>query len=135
MRVWVQGPLSPPLPNCPHHPANGQLVGAILGSAFLYTTVPHAAQSALGSNSIQPGVSVGNAMTGEILLTFVLVRTAGGGGGGSGWPAWDAQLPNRLGSPRVSTGLGCHGQPDAGAIRKHSGAWGLGTRRTAVPVS
>ncbi|KAL4424740.1 hypothetical protein ABPG77_000083 [Micractinium sp. CCAP 211/92] len=50
-----------------------QLVGAILGSAFLYATVPHASQSALGSNKLQPGVTVGNAMTGEILLTFVLV--------------------------------------------------------------
>lgn len=67
---------APPPPNHPQStptPPPTQLVGAILGSAFLYATVPHASQSALGSNKLQPGVTVGNAMTGEILLTFVLV--------------------------------------------------------------
>ncbi|EFN52412.1 hypothetical protein CHLNCDRAFT_13804, partial [Chlorella variabilis] len=50
-----------------------QLVGAILGSSFLYATVPHAAASTLGSNAIARGVSTGNAFVGEAVMTFVLV--------------------------------------------------------------
>ncbi|KAI3430305.1 hypothetical protein D9Q98_004901 [Chlorella vulgaris] len=50
-----------------------QIVGAILGSSFLFATVPNSNSSALGSNSIAPGVSTGNAMMGEIVMSFVLV--------------------------------------------------------------
>ncbi|KAI3432415.1 hypothetical protein D9Q98_003969 [Chlorella vulgaris] len=50
-----------------------QIVGAILGSSFLFATIPDANSSSLGSNSIAPGVAVGNAMMGEIVMTFVLV--------------------------------------------------------------
>lgn len=50
-----------------------QVVGAILGSAFLKATIPNSANSGLGSNSISPGVSEGNAFVGEAVMTFVLV--------------------------------------------------------------
>lgn len=52
-----------------------QLVGAILGSSFLYATVPHAAASTLGSNAIARGVSTGNAFVGEAVRAL---RCAGG---------------------------------------------------------
>jgi glycerol uptake facilitator-like aquaporin len=48
-------------------------VGAILGSSFLFATIPNSDSSALGSNAPAPGVSVGNAIMGEIVMTFVLV--------------------------------------------------------------
>lgn len=47
-------------------------MGAILGSSFLYATIPNAANSPLGSNKIAPGVSWGNAFMGEIVMTAVL---------------------------------------------------------------
>ena len=50
-----------------------QCVGAILGSAFLAASLPSAARQTLGSNKIAPGVGWGNALCGEIIMTFVLV--------------------------------------------------------------
>jgi hypothetical protein len=50
-----------------------QVVGAILGSAFLYGTIPNSSESSLGSNSVSTGVSNGNAFLGEVSLQ------------GSGW--------------------------------------------------
>lgn len=55
-----------------------QIVGAILGSSFLFSTVPNSNSSALGSNSIAPGVSTGNAMMGEIVSAVAgWLRTVG----------------------------------------------------------
>ncbi|PRW57994.1 aquaporin-1 isoform X1 [Chlorella sorokiniana] len=51
----------------------GQFTGAILGSSFLFATIPNASSSTLATNMIAPGVAVGNAMMGEIVMTFVLV--------------------------------------------------------------
>ncbi|GAB4820145.1 hypothetical protein N2152v2_007191 [Parachlorella kessleri] len=50
-----------------------QIVGAILGSSFLYGVIPNSSNSSLGSNKIAHGVSVGNAFLGEAVMTFVLV--------------------------------------------------------------
>ncbi|GAB4814534.1 hypothetical protein N2152v2_001580 [Parachlorella kessleri] len=50
-----------------------QIVGAILGSAFLLGVIPDGSDSALGSNRVAPGVSNGNAFLGEAVMTFVLV--------------------------------------------------------------
>jgi MIP family channel proteins len=50
-----------------------QIVGAILGSSFLYATIPNSGASSLGSNTLAAGVSTGNAIMGEIVMTFVLV--------------------------------------------------------------
>lgn len=61
------------------HPIQGianvcaQVVGAILGASFLRGTLPDGGDSTLGSNSLAPGVSVGNAFLGEAVMTFVLV--------------------------------------------------------------
>ena len=52
-----------------------QLLGSILGAGLLYGTVPNAAKSGLGTNALQPGVSVGNAILGEIVMTMTLVFT------------------------------------------------------------
>lgn len=38
------------------------LLAAILGSSFLFATIPNASSSTLGTNMIAPGVTVGNAM-------------------------------------------------------------------------
>ena len=50
-----------------------QLIGAILGAAFLAATIPSSQQLSLGSNVIANGIGIGNALVGEILMTFVLV--------------------------------------------------------------
>jgi len=50
-----------------------QIVGAILGAAFLDATIPDGSEGALGSNQISPGVGFGNALAGEIIMTAVLV--------------------------------------------------------------
>jgi MIP family channel proteins len=50
-----------------------QIVGAILGAAFLDATIPDGSEGALGSNQISPGVGYGNALAGEIIMTAVLV--------------------------------------------------------------
>jgi hypothetical protein len=44
-----------------------QIVGAILGSSFLYATIPNSGASSLGSNTLAAGVSTGNAIMGEIV--------------------------------------------------------------------
>lgn len=62
-------PSAPPLFSCP---LPLQIVGAILGSAFLYATIPNSSESPLGSNRIAPGVGYGNALCGEIVMTWVL---------------------------------------------------------------
>lgn len=49
-----------------------QIVGAILGSGFLYGTIPEGNENTLGSNIISPGVGFGNALLGEIVMTTVL---------------------------------------------------------------
>lgn len=49
-----------------------QIVGAILGSGFLYGTIPAGNENSLGSNVIAPGVGSGNALLGEIVMTCVL---------------------------------------------------------------
>ena len=49
-----------------------QIVGAILGSGFLYGTIPEGNENTLGSNIISPGVGFGNALLGEIVMTCVL---------------------------------------------------------------
>lgn len=50
-----------------------QLIGAILGAAFLAATIPAAQRLSLGSNAIANGIGIGNALVGEILMTFTLV--------------------------------------------------------------
>uniref|UniRef100_A0A7R9YUK4 Aquaporin n=1 Tax=Chlamydomonas euryale TaxID=1486919 RepID=A0A7R9YUK4_9CHLO len=50
-----------------------QVIGAIIGAAFLMATMPNGNESTLGSNSITSGVGIGNALCGEIVMTFVLV--------------------------------------------------------------
>jgi hypothetical protein len=62
-----------PLPAPPPRVTPLQLAGAILGASFLFATIPNSDSSALGSNAPAPGVSVGNAIMGEIVMTFVLV--------------------------------------------------------------
>lgn len=52
-----------------------QYVGAILGAAFLYGTVPNANASSLGSNSVSPFFTNQQALCGEILMTCLLVFT------------------------------------------------------------
>ena len=50
-----------------------QIVGAILGSALLDGTIPNGEDRTLGSNQIAPGVGIGNALCGEIVMTAILV--------------------------------------------------------------
>ncbi|KAL4442937.1 hypothetical protein ABPG77_008428 [Micractinium sp. CCAP 211/92] len=50
-----------------------QIVGAILGAGLLYATIPGSSNSTLASNQLATGVGVGNALCGEIVMTFVLV--------------------------------------------------------------
>ena len=50
-----------------------QIVGAILGSALLAATIPKGQRFTLGSNQIANGVGYGNALCGEIIMTFTLV--------------------------------------------------------------
>ena len=50
-----------------------QIVGAILGSSFLYATIPSEDRTTLGSNVVAPGVSNMNAFCGEAVMTFTLV--------------------------------------------------------------
>jgi MIP family channel proteins len=50
-----------------------QFSGSIIGAALLYGTVPFASESGMGSNSISAGATVGNAVLGEICMTFALV--------------------------------------------------------------
>lgn len=50
-----------------------QITGAILGSAFLAATIPKDQRLTLGSNEIANGVGYGNALCGEIIMTFTLV--------------------------------------------------------------
>lgn len=52
-----------------------QYLGAILGAGFLYGTVPDAANSTLGSNSVSPTFSNVEALIGEIVMTCLLVFT------------------------------------------------------------
>ncbi|PRW56449.1 aquaporin [Chlorella sorokiniana] len=49
-----------------------QIAGAILGAGFLYATIPGSSSSTLASNQLSPGVGIGNALCGEIVMTFVL---------------------------------------------------------------
>lgn len=53
------------LPSLPS-PAHAQIVGAILGSAFVMGMVPNGQDSLLGSNATAPGVSNGGAFLGEV---------------------------------------------------------------------
>lgn len=55
-----------------------QITGAILGAAFLHATIPNASESPLGANALADGVGIGNALCGEIVLTFVLVGALSG---------------------------------------------------------
>ena len=50
-----------------------QVIGSILGAAFLAATIPAGQRLTLGSNEIANGVGYGNALCGEIVMTFVLV--------------------------------------------------------------
>jgi glycerol uptake facilitator-like aquaporin len=50
-----------------------QVAGAILAAALLAATIPKHARLTLGSNEIAPGIAWGNALCGEIIMTFVLV--------------------------------------------------------------
>ncbi|KAL4457663.1 hypothetical protein ABPG75_012528 [Micractinium tetrahymenae] len=50
-----------------------QISGAILGAGLLYATIPGSSSSTLASNQLAAGVGVGNALCGEIVMTFVLV--------------------------------------------------------------
>lgn len=50
-----------------------QIVGAIIGAGFLAVTIPDSQRYTLGSNEIVNGVGYGNALCGEIIMTFVLV--------------------------------------------------------------
>lgn len=50
-----------------------QLVGAILGATFVRCLLPSGRHSTLGTNALAPGVGQGNALTGEIIMTFTLV--------------------------------------------------------------
>ena len=50
-----------------------QIVGAILGATFVRCLLPGGRHSALGTNALAPGVGQGNALTGEIIMTFTLV--------------------------------------------------------------
>lgn len=52
-----------------------QILGSILGAAFLKGTVPNHAVSSLGSNSISPTFSTGQALLGEIIMSSILVFT------------------------------------------------------------
>lgn len=52
-----------------------QLVGGIFGAAFLRAVIPGSSSSTLGTNEVAPGVSQGNALCGELVMTFVLVLT------------------------------------------------------------
>lgn len=53
--------------------AISQFVGAILGAAFIRAMLPNGRNSVLGTNATAPGVSTGNAICGEIIMTFTLV--------------------------------------------------------------
>lgn len=53
----------------------GQLLGSLLGAGLLYGVVPDAANSTLGSNSISPGFTTGQAVLGEAVMTFTLMFT------------------------------------------------------------
>lgn len=44
-----------------------QIVGAIMGSAFLDATIPDGEERSLGANQLAPGVGYGNALCGEIV--------------------------------------------------------------------
>ena len=50
-----------------------QIVGAILGATFVRCLLPDGRDSSLGTNALAPGVGQGNALTGEIIMTFTLV--------------------------------------------------------------
>ncbi|GAB4824147.1 hypothetical protein N2152v2_011193 [Parachlorella kessleri] len=50
-----------------------QCAGALLGAILLYATIPQASKSTLGANALTEGVAIGNALCGEIVMTFVLV--------------------------------------------------------------
>ena len=50
-----------------------QIVGAILGSAFVYATVPSSQHGTLGANVVSNGFSAANAFCGEAVMSFVLV--------------------------------------------------------------
>lgn len=63
-----------------------QVVGAILGSAFLYATIPDASASSLGSNSLAPGVSTGNAIMGEMVTGARVLAGPGKVGRLAAWP-------------------------------------------------
>ena len=49
-----------------------QVVGSILAASFLYGMIPNASASSLGSNSVSPGFSSGEALLGEIVMTGFL---------------------------------------------------------------
>jgi len=50
-----------------------QIIGAIVGAALLAATIPSSERLTLGSNEITNGVGYGNALCGEIVMTFTLV--------------------------------------------------------------
>lgn len=50
-----------------------QVVGAVIGALLILATIPDAADTNLGSHALGPGVSVGMALSMEIVVTFILV--------------------------------------------------------------
>jgi MIP family channel proteins len=50
-----------------------QCLGSILASGLLYGMLPNSSSSTLGANVLFPGVSVGNAVLGEIVMTYLLM--------------------------------------------------------------
>lgn len=50
-----------------------QITGSVAGAALLFCLLPGAQNSTLGSNELSAGVAIGNAVTGEIVMTFLLV--------------------------------------------------------------
>jgi MIP family channel proteins len=50
-----------------------QSIGSILASGLLYGILPNSNSSSLGANALFPGVSIGNALLGEIVMTYLLM--------------------------------------------------------------
>jgi MIP family channel proteins len=51
---------------------SAQVVGSILAASFLFGMVANADESSLGSNSISPGITTGEALLGEVVMTGFL---------------------------------------------------------------
>ena len=52
-----------------------QFAGSVLGAGLLYGTLPDPSATSLGANAVSDGAYPGNAVLGEIVMTFVLVST------------------------------------------------------------